>query len=162
MPGYTHLQHAQLISFGPSSHGLLHMFLGVSALSQLIRTYLPGAAAFRCNFSNQSSLIEWFTGFPTTLYQFLGRRSDCDLILEFLINANIWWCIRSQVSEEIINWCSFEYQHISLSDSFQLAGLSCPELANPDMAELIRGKTGRFTGTCLTIRIVMKSLPLAW
>ncbi|ECH9299837.1 argininosuccinate lyase, partial [Salmonella enterica subsp. enterica] len=101
-------------------------------------------------------------GFQQPYTNSLDAVSDRDFILEFLSNASILMMHMSRFCEEIINWCSFEYQYISLSDSFSTGSSIMPQKKNPDMAELIRGKTGRVYGHLLGLLTVMKSLPLAY
>ncbi len=92
----------------------------------------------------------------------LDAVSDRDFIIEFLSNASILMMHLSRFCEEIINWCSYEYQFITLSDTFSTGSSIMPQKKNPDMAELIRGKTGRVYGNLFSLLTVMKSLPLAY
>lgn len=92
----------------------------------------------------------------------LDAVSDRDFILEFLSNASILMMHMSRFCEEMINWCSFEYQFITLSDTFTTGSSIMPQKKNPDMTELIRGKTGRVYGHLFGLLTVMKSLPLAY
>ena len=167
MPGYTHLQHAQPISFAHHLMAYYNMFqrdserfafnLKHTDLSPLGAAALAGTT-FPINRQFSSDLL----GFQQPYTNSLDAVSDRDFILEFLSNASILMMHMSRFCEEIINWCSFEYQYISLSDSFSTGSSIMPQKKNPDMAELIRGKTGRVYGHLLGLLTVMKSLPLAY
>lgn len=167
MPGYTHLQHAQPISFAHHLMAYYNMFqrdnerfafnLKHTDLSPLGAAALAGTT-FPINRQLSSDLL----GFQQPYTNSLDAVSDRDFILEFLSNASILMMHMSRFCEEIINWCSFEYQYISLSDSFSTGSSIMPQKKNPDMAELIRGKTGRVYGHLLGLLTVMKSLPLAY
>ena len=167
MPGYTHLQHAQPISFAHHLMAYYNMFqrdserfafnLKHTDLSPLGAAALAGTT-FPINRQLSSDLLDFQQPYTNSL----DAVSDRDFILEFLSNASILMMHMSRFCEEIINWCSFEYQYISLSDSFSTGSSIMPQKKNPDMAELIRGKTGRVYGHLLGLLTVMKSLPLAY
>lgn len=101
-------------------------------------------------------------GFAKPYSNSLDAVSDRDFILEFLANSSILMMHMSRICEEIINWCSHEFQFVSLSDTFSTGSSIMPQKKNPDMAELIRGKTGRVYGNLFGLLTVMKSLPLAY
>ena len=167
MPGYTHLQHAQPISFAHHLMAYYNMFQRDSErfAFNMIHTDLSplGAAALAgTTFPINRQLSSDLLGFQQPYTNSLDAVSDRDFILEFLSNASILMMHMSRFCEEIINWCSFEYQYISLSDSFSTGSSIMPQKKNPDMAELIRGKTGRVYGHLLGLLTVMKSLPLAY
>lgn len=167
MPGYTHLQHAQPISFAHHLMAYYNMFQrdGERFAFNLKHTDLSplGAAALAgTTFPIDRQLSSDLLGFQQPYTNSLDAVSDRDFILEFLSNASILMMHMSRFCEEIINWCSFEYQYISLSDSFSTGSSIMPQKKNPDMAELIRGKTGRVYGHLLGLLTVMKSLPLAY
>ncbi|MFS9199933.1 argininosuccinate lyase [Streptococcus oralis subsp. tigurinus] len=167
MPGYTHLQHAQPISFAHHLMAYYNMFqrdserfafnLKHTDLSPLGAAALAGTT-FPINRQLSSDLLDFQQPYTNSL----DAVSDRDFILEFLSNASMLMMHMSRFCEEIINWCSFEYQYISLSDSFSTGSSIMPQKKNPDMAELIRGKTGRVYGNLLGLLTVMKSLPLAY
>lgn len=167
MPGYTHLQHAQPISFAHHLMAYYNMFQRDSErfafnLKHTDLSPLGAAALAGTTFSIDRQLSSDLLGFQQPYTNSLDAVSDRDFILEFLSNASILMMHMSRFCEEIINWCSFEYQYISLSDSFSTGSSIMPQKKNPDMAELIRGKTGRVYGNLLGLLTVMKSLPLAY
>lgn len=167
MPGYTHLQHAQPISFAHHLMAYYNMFQRDSErfafnLKHTDLSPLGAAALAGTTFSIDRQLSSDLLGFQQPYTNSLDAVSDRDFILEFLSNASILMMHMSRFCEEIINWCSFEYQYISLSDSFSTGSSIMPQKKNPDMAELIRGKTGRVYGHLLGLLTVMKSLPLAY
>ena len=167
MPGYTHLQHAQPISFAHHLMAYYNMFQRDSErfafnLKHTDLSPLGAAALAGTTFPINRKLSSDLLGFQQPYTNSLDAVSDRDFILEFLSNASILMMHMSRFCEEIINWCSFEYQYISLSDSFSTGSSIMPQKKNPDMAELIRGKTGRVYGHLLGLLTVMKSLPLAY
>ena len=167
MPGYTHLQHAQPISFAHHLMAYYNMFQRDSErfafnLKHTDLSPLGAAALAGTTFPINRQLSSDLLGFQQPYTNSLDAVSDRDFILEFLSNASMLMMHMSRFCEEIINWCSFEYQYISLSDSFSTGSSIMPQKKNPDMAELIRGKTGRVYGHLLGLLIVMKSLPLAY
>ncbi|WP_347098336.1 argininosuccinate lyase [Streptococcus oralis] len=167
MPGYTHLQHAQPISFAHHLMAYYNMFQRDSErfafnLKHTDLSPLGAAALAGTTFPIDRQLSSGLLGFQHPYTNSLDAVSDRDFILEFLSNASILMMHMSRFCEEIINWCSFEYQYISLSDSFSTGSSIMPQKKNPDMAELIRGKTGRVYGNLLGLLTVMKSLPLAY
>ena len=167
MPGYTHLQHAQPISFAHHLMAYYNMFQRDSErfafnLKHTDLSPLGAAALAGTTFPIDRQLSSDLLGFQQPYTNSLDAVSDRDFILEFLSNASILMMHMSRFCEEIINWCSFEYQYISLSDSFSTGSSIMPQKKNPDMAELIRGKTGRVYGHLLGLLSVMKSLPLAY
>ena len=167
MPGYTHLQHAQPISFAHHLMAYYNMFQRDSErfafnMKHTDLSPLGAAALAGTTFPINRQLSSDLLGFQQPYTNSLDAVSDRDFILEFLSNASILMMHMSRFCEEIINWCSFEYQYISLSDSFSTGSSIMPQKKNPDMAELIRGKTGRVYGHLLGLLTVMKSLPLAY
>ena len=167
MPGYTHLQHAQPISLAHHLMAYYNMFQRDSErfafnLKHTDLSPLGAAALAGTTFPIDRQLSSDLLGFQHPYTNSLDAVSDRDFILEFLSNASILMMHMSRFCEEIINWCSFEYQYISLSDSFSTGSSIMPQKKNPDMAELIRGKTGRVYGHLLGLLTVMKSLPLAY
>lgn len=167
MPGYTHLQHAQPISFAHHLMAYYNMFQRDSErfafnLKHTDLSPLGAAALAGTTFPINRQLSSDLLGFQQPYTNSLDAVSDRDFILEFLSNASMLMMHMSRFCEEIINWCSFEYQYISLSDSFSTGSSIMPQKKNPDMAELIRGKTGRVYGNLLGLLTVMKSLPLAY
>lgn len=167
MPGYTHLQHAQPISFAHHLLAYYHMFsrdsqrlafnLQHTDLSPLGAAALAGTT-FPINRERTAELM----GFEGIYHNSLDAVSDRDFILEFLSNSSILIMHLSRFCEELINWCSYEYGFVSLSDTFSTGSSIMPQKKNLDMAELIRGKSGRVYGHLISLLTVMKSLPLAY
>ncbi len=167
MPGYTHLQHAQPISFGHHLMAYYSMFTRDSErfnfnVKHADLSPLGAAALAGTTFPIDRSLTADLMSFSTPYRNSLDAVSDRDFILEFLSNASILMMHMSRFCEEIINWCSHEYQFVTLSDTFSTGSSIMPQKKNPDMAELIRGKSGRVYGNLIGLLTVMKSLPLAY
>ncbi len=167
MPGYTHLQRAQPISF---AHHLLAYFWMLERdkdryVQNLKRTNISplGAGAlagttFPIDRFYSAELLE----FDGIYENSLDAVSDRDFILEFLSTSSILMMHLSRLSEEIILWSSQEFRFIELDDSFSTGSSIMPQKKNPDMAELIRGKTGRVYGNLVGLLTVLKGLPLAY
>ncbi len=167
MPGYTHLQHAQPISFGHHLMAYYSMFTRDSERFEFNVKHadispLGAAALAGTTFPIDRELTAQLMGFAKPYSNSLDAVSDRDFILEFLSNASILMMHMSRLCEEIINWCSHEYQFVTLSDTFSTGSSIMPQKKNPDMAELIRGKSGRVYGNLIGLLTVMKSLPLAY
>ena len=166
-PGYTHLQRAQPISFG--HHLLAYAMMLLRDCSRL------QDAVKRMNFSPLGSCALAGTTYPTDrafTAQKLGFDgitqnsidgvSDRDFCVEFISAFSILMMHLSRLSEEIILWSSWEFKFIELDDAYTTGSSIMPQKKNPDMAELIRGKTGRVYGDLMTILTVLKGLPLAY
>lgn len=167
MPGYTHLQHAQPISFAQHLLAYYNMFSRDSErfvfnMQHTDVSPLGAAALAGTTFPIDRQMTSDLMGFAKPYSNSLDAVSDRDFILEFLSNASILMMHMSRLCEEIINWCSHEYQFVTLSDTFSTGSSIMPQKKNPDMAELIRGKTGRVYGNLVGLLTVMKSLPLAY
>lgn len=167
MPGYTHLQHAQPISFAHHLLAYYNMFKRDSEryefnLKHTDISPLGAAALAGTTFPINRELTAELMGFKAIYHNSLDAVSDRDFILEFLSNSSILMMHLSRFCEEIINWCSYEYQFIQLSDTFSTGSSIMPQKKNPDMAELIRGKSGRVYGHLFGLLTIMKSLPLAY
>lgn len=166
-PGYTHLQHAQPISFG---HHLMAYYQMLTRDEQRFTENMQradisplGAAALAgTTFPIDREFSAKELGFSQVYQNSLDAVSDRDFILEFLSNASILMMHLSRFCEEIILWCSHEYQFVELTDTFSTGSSIMPQKKNPDMAELIRGKTGRVYGDLFGLLTVMKGLPLAY
>ena len=167
MPGYTHLQHAQPISFAHHLLAYYNMFKRDSEryefnLKHTDISPLGAAALAGTTFPINRELTAELMGFKAIYHNSLDAVSDRDFILEFLSNSSILMLHLSRFCEEIINWCSYEYQFVQLSDTFSTGSSIMPQKKNPDMAELIRGKSGRVYGHLFGLLTIMKSLPLAY
>lgn len=167
MPGYTHLQHAQPISF---AHHLLAYYQMLTRdqerltenLKRIDCSPLGAAALAGTTFPIDREFTAKELGFNAIYANSLDAVSDRDFILEFLSNSSILMMHLSRFCEEIILWCSHEFQFVQLSDTFSTGSSIMPQKKNPDMAELIRGKTGRVYGDLFGLLTVMKGLPLAY
>lgn len=167
MPGYTHLQHAQPISFAQHLLAYYNMFQRDKERFEFNVQHtdispLGAAALAGTTFPIDRQMTSDLMGFAKPYSNSLDAVSDRDFILEFLSNASILMMHMSRLCEEIINWCSHEYQFVTLSDTFSTGSSIMPQKKNPDMAELIRGKTGRVYGNLVGLLTVMKSLPLTY
>ena len=167
MPGYTHLQHAQPISF---AHHLLAYYSMLTrdqerfseSLNRIDVMPLGSAALAGTTFPIDRAFTAQELGFSNIYSNSLDAVSDRDFILEFLSNASLLMMHLSRFCEELILWCSHEYQFVELTDTFSTGSSIMPQKKNPDMAELIRGKTGRVYGNLFGLLTVMKGLPLAY
>lgn len=167
MPGYTHLQHAQPISF---AHHLMAYYSMLTrdhermkeSLKRIDLSPLGAAALAGTTFPIDREYSAKELNFSNIYHNSLDAVSDRDFILEFLSDSSILMMHLSRFCEEIILWCSHEYQFIELSDTFSTGSSIMPQKKNPDMAELIRGKTGRVYGNLMGMLTIMKGLPLAY
>ncbi|MGG2064058.1 argininosuccinate lyase [Bacillus sp. S14(2024)] len=167
MPGYTHLQRAQPISF---AHHLLAYFWMLErdanrlkdSLKRINISPLGAGALAGTTFPIDREYSAQLLGFDGIYENSLDAVSDRDFILEFLSNASILMMHLSRFCEELILWSSQEFQFIEMSDSYATGSSIMPQKKNPDMAELIRGKTGRVYGNLFSLLTVMKGLPLAY
>ena len=167
MPGYTHLQHAQPISFGHHLMAYYNMFTRDSErftfnLKHTDLSPLGAAALAGTTFPIDRQRTSDLMGLAAPYSNSLDAVSDRDFILEFLANSSILMMHMSRICEEIISWCSQEFRFVTLSDTFSTGSSIMPQKKNPDMAELIRGKSGRVYGNLFGLLTVMKSLPLAY
>ncbi|QQZ07809.1 argininosuccinate lyase [Heyndrickxia vini] len=167
MPGYTHLQRAQPILF---SHHLLAYFWMferdkerlVDSLKRINWSPLGAGALAGTTFPIDRNRSAELLGFATVYPNSLDAVSDRDFILEFLSIASIMMTHISRISEELVIWSSQEYQFVELDDSFCTGSSIMPQKKNPDVPELLRGKTGRVYGNLIGLLTVLKGLPLAY
>lgn len=167
LPGYTHLQRAQPICLGQHFMAYYQMFTRDYErfefnLNHIDINPLGAAALAGTTFPIDRKLTTQLLGFSKAYDNAMDAVSDRDFILEFLSNASMLMMHLSRFCEEIILWCSQEFQFITLSDQYSTGSSIMPQKKNPDMAELIRGKTGRVYGNLLGLLTVMKGLPLAY
>lgn len=167
MPGYTHMQHAQPISYGHYLLAYFQMFQRDIDRFQFNMQHtnlspLGAAALAGTTFPIDRELSAHYLGFDHPYANSLDAVSDRDFALEFLSNASILMVHLSRLCEEIIYWCSYEFGYIELADSYSTGSSIMPQKKNPDMAELIRGKSGRVFGDLMGLLTVMKGLPLAY
>jgi argininosuccinate lyase len=167
MPGYTHLQHAQPISFAQHMLAYYNMFSRDSErfafnIQHTDISPLGAAALAGTTFPIDRQLTSDLMGFAHPYTNSLDAVSDRDFILEFLSNASILMMHMSRLCEEIINWCSHEYKFVTLSDTFSTGSSIMPQKKNPDVPELVRGKSGRVFGDLISLLTLMKGQPLAY
>ncbi|AEB29788.1 argininosuccinate lyase [Carnobacterium sp. 17-4] len=167
VPGYTHLQHAQPISFAHHLLAYYNMFKRdleryQDSLKRIDCSPLGAAALAGTTFPIDRLYTAEQLGFSSIYSNSMDAVSDRDFILEFLSTSSILMMHLSRFCEEMILWTSHEYQFASLTDTFSTGSSIMPQKKNPDMAELIRGKTGRVYGNLFSLLTTMKSLPLAY
>lgn len=167
MPGYTHMQKAQPITL---AHHLLAYFemlrRDVGRLDDCAKRmdYMPlGSGALAgTGFNLDRDYVRQQLGFANITSNSLDAVSDRDFALEFCSFASIIMMHLSRLSEELILWSTEEFSFVELDDSFSTGSSIMPQKKNPDLAELVRGKTGRVYGDLITLLTLMKSLPLAY
>ena len=167
MPGYTHLQRAQPILFGHHLMAYAMMLLrDIDRLADCRKrmNFSPiGSCALAGTTYNTDRRFEAAQlGFDAICLNSLDGVSDRDFALEMLSALSVLMMHLSRFSEEIILWCSWEFKFVELSDSFTTGSSIMPQKKNPDMAELVRGKTGRVYGDLMALLTTMKGLPLAY
>lgn len=167
MPGYTHMQHAQPISYGQYLIAYFQMFQRDVERFTFNKQHtdlspLGAAALAGTTFPIDREMATALLGFNKPYANSLDAVSDRDFALEFLSNASILMVHLSRLCEEIIYWCSYEFNYIELSDAYSTGSSIMPQKKNPDMAELIRGKSGRVFGSLMGLLTTMKGLPLAY
>jgi argininosuccinate lyase len=167
MPGYTHLQVAQPILFSHHMLAYVEMFrrdMGRMEDCRKRLNVLPlGAGALAgTTFPIDREYVAEQLGFPEVTRNSLDSVSDRDFALEFMSASSILMMHLSRFSEELVLWSSSEFGFVDLSDSFCTGSSIMPQKKNPDVPELVRGKTGRVYGNLVALLTVMKSLPLAY
>ena len=167
MPGYTHLQRAQPITFGHHLMAYANMFL--RDIDRLKDTYkrmnycpLGSGALAGTTYPIDRQLTSNLLGFTAPMENSLDGVSDRDYCIELATDISLIMTHLSRFSEEIIMWCSWEFKFIELDDAYATGSTIMPQKKNPDITELIRGKTGRTNGNLITLLSMMKGLPLAY
>lgn len=167
MPGYTHMQRAQTVTFAHHLCAYVEMFR--RDMDRLKDTYkrtnvMPlGAGALACStFDIDRDYVASLLDFDSITLNSLDTVSDRDYVIELLDDLAIIMMHLSRFSEEIIYWASDEFKFITVSDKYSTGSSMMPQKKNPDVAELIRGKTGRVYGNLMAMLTVMKGLPLAY
>ncbi len=167
MPGFTHLQHAQPISL--AFHLLAYAFAFKRDYERLFSSYernnlspLGSAALAGTPYPTRRELVASELGFSDITPNAMDSVSDRDFALELLFNISLIFTHASRLCEELILWSSQEFGYISISDAFSTGSSIMPQKKNPDVAELIRGKTGRVYGNLIALLTVMKGLPMAY
>ena len=167
LPGYTHLQRAQPILL---SHHLMAYYEMFSrdvgrfedCLKRINVMPLGSAALAGTTYPIDREYVARILDFPEVSANSMDAVSDRDFIIEFLSAASICMVHLSRMSEELILWSSSEFGFIELPDSFATGSSIMPQKKNPDVPELVRGKTGRVFGDLVSLLTVMKSLPLSY
>ena len=167
MPGFTHLQTAQPVTFGHHLLAYLEMLARdrgrlADARRRLNECPLGSAALAGTSFPIDRAMTARALGFNGPTANSLDAVSDRDFALEFLAAASICAVHLSRLAEEIIVWCSAPFGFVRLSDAFTTGSSIMPQKRNPDAAELARAKTGRVVGALVALLTVMKGLPLAY
>ena len=167
MPGYTHLQRAQPITFGHHLMAYAEMFLRdigrmQDALKRMDVCPLGSGALAGTTYPLDRDLTAKLLGFSGVSRNSLDGVADRDFCAETAAAISLAMVHLSRFSEEIILWCSWEFKFIELDDAFSTGSSIMPQKKNPDVAELVRGKTGRVYGALMALLTMMKGLPLAY
>lgn len=167
MPGYTHLQRAQPITF--ANHLLAYAFMIKRDISRFIdakdrMNYSPlGSCALAgTTYPIDREMVSEELGFKGIVMNSLDGVSDRDFTVELASASSIAMMHLSRFSEEIILWCSWEFKFIDLDDAYSTGSSIMPQKKNPDIAELVRGKTGRVYGDLISLLTMLKGIPLAY
>lgn len=167
MPGYTHLQRAQPVTFG---HWILAYAFMLerdiarlnNAVENMNRSPLGACAFAGTTYPIDRGMTAEALGFSGTLPNSVDAVADRDFCLELASALSILMTHLSRCSEEIILWTSWEFRFVELADEFSTGSSIMPQKKNSDMAELVRGKTGRVFGDLVSLLTMMKGLPLAY
>ena len=166
MPGYTHLQRAQPVTF--AHHLLAYAMMLLRDLARFedakkrINISPIGSCALAgTTYDTDRRMEAAQLGFDDICRNSIDGVSDRDFCVEFLSNCSMLMMHLSRFSEELILWSSWEFKFVELSDSYTTGSSIMPQKKNPDMAELIRGKTGRVYGDLVALLTTLKGLPLA-
>lgn len=167
MPGFTHLQSAQPVTFGHHMMAYLEMFARdrsrfADCRKRLNESPLGAAALAGTPYPIDRDSTTKALGFDRPMANSLDAVSARDFALEALAAASICATHLSRLSEEIVIWTSAQFQFVKLSDTFTTGSSIMPQKRNPDAAELVRAKVGRIVGALTSLTIVMKGLPLAY
>ena len=167
MPGYTHLQRAQPVTFGHHLMAYVEMFLRDE--ERLIQTYnrmdvspIGSCALAGTTYNLDREYEAKELGFASVTNNSLDGVSDRDYVIELLSDISMIMMHLSRISEEIVMWSSWEFKFVELDDAFATGSSIMPQKKNPDITELIRGKTGRVYGDLMAMLTVMKGTPLAY
>ncbi|MFA9380234.1 MAG: argininosuccinate lyase [Acetanaerobacterium sp.] len=167
MCGYTHMQRAQPITF--AHHLMAYVSMLLRDLDRLSHAYvqtdvmpLGSGALAGTTYPIDRALTAQTLGFSQVTCNSLDGVSDRDFAVELASALSILMMHLSRFSEEIILWCSWEFKYVELDDAYATGSSIMPQKKNPDVAELVRGKTGRVYGDLMTLLSMMKSLPLAY
>ena len=167
MPGYTHLQRAQPTTFAHYMMAYANMLKRditrlEDCLERMDECPLGAGALATSTYPVDRFETAAALGFSKPTDNSMDSVSDRDYAIEFLSACSILMMHLSRFSEEIILWCSWEFKYVELDDAYSTGSSIMPQKKNPDVAELVRGKTGRVYGSLITLLTVMKGLPLAY
>lgn len=167
MPGYTHLQRAQPVTFAHVLSAYANMLRRdvlrmENTLEVMDACPLGSGALAATTYPLDRHFTAALLGFSGPCENSLDGVSDRDYCLEFLGDLSILMMHLSRLSEEVIAWCSWEFKFVELDDAFSTGSSIMPQKKNPDICELVRGKTGRVYGDLMTLLTVLKGLPLAY
>ena len=167
MPGFTHLQTAQPVTFGHHCMAYVEMFgrdrqRVRHAIEHMDESPIGAAALAGTGFAIDRHMTAKALGFREPTRNSIDTVSDRDFALEFLSIASICATHLSRLAEEIVIWSTPQFGFIRLSDAFSTGSSIMPQKKNPDAAELVRAKTGRINGSLVALLTVMKGLPLAY
>ena len=167
MPGYTHLQRAQPITFGHHLMAYAMMFLRDlerlhDARGRMNRSPIGCCALAGTTYDIDRRYEAEKLGFDGICLNSLDGVSDRDFCVELMSAISVLMMHLSRFSEEIILWSSWEFKFVELSDAYTTGSSIMPQKKNPDMAELVRGKTGRVYGDLMALLTTLKGLPLAY
>ena len=167
MPGYTHLQRAQPVTFAHHIMAYAQMLtrdMGrlADCRKRMDRMPLGSCALAGTTYPLNRKRVAELLDFEDITYNSLDGVSDRDHCIEMASAVSILMMHLSRFSEEIIMWCSWEFKFVELDDAYATGSSIMPQKKNPDVAELVRGKTGRVYGDLMSLLTVMKGLPLAY
>ncbi len=167
MPGYTHLQRAQPITFGQHLLAYAMMFMRdlervKDALKRMNYSPLGCCALAGTTYPTDRMMTAKALGFDGIMLNSLDGVSDRDYCIELMSAFSVIMMHLSRFSEEVILWSSWEFKFVELDDAFTTGSSIMPQKKNPDMAELVRGKTGRVYGDLFALLTTLKGLPLAY
>ena len=167
LPGYTHLQRAQPITFGQHLMAYAMMLLrDIDRLKDCRKRMnispLGSCALAGTTYNTNRGMVAELLGMDGISMNSLDGVSDRDFCLELASAISIIMMHLSRFSEEVILWCSWEFKYIELDDTYSTGSSIMPQKKNPDIAELVRGKTGRAYGDMVTLFTMLKGLPLAY
>lgn len=167
MPGYTHLQRAQPITFAHHLMAYVEMLRRdlarlEDAKKRTLDMPLGSGALASTTYPIDRQMVCDLLGFHQITKNSLDGVSDRDFMIELASALSILMMHLSRFSEEIVLWCSWEFKFIELDDAYATGSSIMPQKKNPDITELVRGKTGRVYGDLMTLLTMMKGLPLAY
>lgn len=167
MPGYTHLQRAQPVTLAYHLLAYYQMFSRDSerftdSLKRIDRLPLGSGALAGTTYNTDRDFLAAELGFAEVLPNGMDAVADRDFAIEFINCCAITMMHLSRFCEELIQWSSVEFSFVEIDDSFSTGSSIMPQKKNPDMAELIRGKTGRVYGDLMSLLTICKGLPLAY